>query len=102
MLADVPLVPRLPLCHASDICVGHSNVGVFVVDVGVTVVAVVMLLSPHVAAGTRQIVQSCAKHRAHMLVVAHGAVVGVVLNGNAYERHAASPSDGREEAQGER
>ncbi len=102
MLADVPLVAGLPLGHASDVRVCHSDVGVFFVDVRVAVVPVVVLLPPHVAANTRKIIKRGAKERADVLVVAHGAVVCVVLNGDAYERHAAPPGYRREEAQGER
>ena len=102
MLADVPLVARLPLGHASDVRVRHSDVGVFVVNVRVAVVPVVVLLPPHIAASTTKIIQRGAKDRTDVLVVAHRAVVCVVLNGDSYKRHAASPGNGREEAQGER
>ncbi len=94
MLADVPLVPRLPLCHASYVRAGHSDIRILLVDIRVAVVAIVVLLPPHVAAGTSQEVQGGAKDRAHVLVVAHGSVIRVVLNGHADQRHAAAPRDG--------
>ena len=44
VLPDMPLVPRLPLSHAPDICARDPDVWILLVYVGVAVVAIVMLL----------------------------------------------------------
>ena len=62
MLADMPRVPRLPLSHAPDICARDPYVWILLVYVGVAVVAVVVLLPPHVTAGTAKVVEGGAKH----------------------------------------
>jgi hypothetical protein len=101
MLADVPFVPRLPFGYSPYVSIGYSDVWVFIVDVRVAVVAVVVLLSPHVAAGSSKVIQRGAEDCAHVLVVAHCSVIRIVLNRHADQRHATAPSYARQEAEGE-
>ena len=48
--------------RSPNICVSHPDIRVLLVYVGVAVVAVVVLLPPHVTAGTAKVVEGGAKH----------------------------------------
>ena len=48
--------------RSPNVCVSHPDIRVLLVYVGVAVVAVVVLLPPHVTAGTAKVVEGGAKY----------------------------------------